>query len=556
MKKMKRFLLIALVAALTATGAEAQSPRANYNFHGDVAEITTRDAGQLDMVFTPENEKLVRSLTIDGPIDGSDIKVIQRILKRNRCEDQNGKSISNYVDLDMRYARIVGGGPSYYSYYRTEHDVIGKSMFTSCSNLRSVVLPERTRRIDDDAFRYCSHLEEVRMPRDVRNIGDHAFGSCYALYRISLPDGVETLGEGCFDGCSSLRDLLLPRTLREMGASCLKDTKLTRLELPRGLTLLGAKALDNVPITSLYLPADTKIGSDFPGYLPNLTEYVVERGSRYYTYEDGVLYDSSGEVLLLYPPRRGGAFTVPSGVKSIDASAFYGSSVTSVSMPSSVTKMGAGVFRDCKNLQQCELSPDLKALSDRTFMGCSSLRRFDLPSGLTAIGAEAFRESGLQSLSMPESLTKIGQSAFHGCKSLAQVEFGEGLNTIGKEAFRDCQALTQAVIPSSATIEKEAFRGCKSLGVITLPQLLASIGDNAFRETAIRTLEIPASVSTIGNKIAEKCKGLQTIVCRATMPPTLGKVSNNKVQVVVPAGCVEAYKKANHWKEFKQITEE
>ena len=126
---------------------------------------------------------------------------------------------------------------------------------------------------------------------------------------------------------------------------------------------------------------------------------------------------------------------------------------------------------------------------------------------------------------------------------------------VGKEAFRDCQALTQVVIPSAATIEKEAFRGCKSLAVISLPELLASIGDNAFRETTIKTLDIPATVSTIGNKIAEKCKNLQMIVCRATTPPNLGKVSNNKVQVAVPAGTVEAYKSAKHWKEFKQIVE-
>ena len=550
-----RFLLVALTVVLAAVGLKAQNARADYNLHGDVAEITTHEVGQLDKVFTPETEKRVRALNIDGPINGDDIKVIQRILKRSSAVDNNGKSISTYVDLDLRYARIVGGGSSYYGSYRTEHDVVGNSMFMSCSHLRSVVLPERTRLIGDNAFRYCNNLEEVRMPRDVRSIGDHAFGGCYALNRISLSDAVETLGEGCFESCSSLRNLDLPRTLREIGPSCFKDTKMTQLNLPRNLTFLGQNALNNMPITSLYIPAATKIGNNYPGYLPNLTEFVVESGSRYYTYENGALFDASGEVLLLYPPKRGGAYTVPNGVKSISASAFAGTTLISVTMPSSVNKMGAGVFSNCKYLQLCDLSSSLKTIPTRTFKGCSNLRNINLPTGLATIDQEAFRESGLQSVVLPASVTSIGQGAFQECKSLSNVEFGSGLNTIGKEAFRDCQALTQVVIPSAATIEKEAFRGCKSLAVISLPELLASIGDNAFRETTIKTLDIPATVSTIGNKIAEKCKNLQMIVCRATTPPNLGKVSNNKVQVAVPAGTVEAYKSAKHWKEFKQIVE-
>lgn len=552
-----RFLVMAIMVTVAVIVAKAQQRdvRADYSFHGDVAEITTHEVGQLEKVFTPESEKRVRALNIEGPINGADIKFLQRILKRGGAEDQNGRSISNYVDLDLRYARIVGGGPSYYSYYRTEHDVIGNSMFVSCSHLRSVVLPERTRSIGNDAFRYCSALTEVKMPRDVRSVGDHAFAGCYNLNRIVLPDGVETLGDGCFDGCTSLRDL----------------------QLPRGLMSLGEKALDNVPLTVMRLPATTRIEKNSPGFMPNLTAYTVESGSRYYTYEDGVLFDVTGEVLLLYPPKRGGNYTVPEGVTRLEASAFRScSNLASVTMPASVVevgdnafascaslrqvtfplslkRLGSGVFEGCKALAYCRYPASLTDVPAKTFKDCASLASVDLPASVATIAREAFKSSGLQAVSLPSTVTLIEEDAFRGCKALAAVELGDNMRLIGKGAFRDCDGLRQLSITAASIIEKEAFRGCKSLAAINLPSQLTTIGDNAFRETAITTLDLPASVTDVGNKIAEKCKNLQTIIVRRAEPPALGKVSNNKVKLVVPAGSEDAYKAANHWKEFKQI---
>lgn len=580
-KKMNTFakysMLTAVLLAAFVVNAQERRTSANYNFHGDVADIGMREPGQLEGAFTPEEMKRVRALHIDGPINGDDIKFLRKILTRSSAEDNNGRSVSNYVDLDLRRARIVGGGAAYYSYYRTEHDVVGKSMFQSCNHLRSIELPERARCIDDDAFRYCSSLEEVVVPWSVRALGKHAFAGCNSLTRINLNDDIEVLPEGCFEDCGSLRNLQLPPTLREIGNRALKGVKVTLLPLPRSLSRMGKDALDKVPLTVFNIPAGMVIDDNDPGHLPMLEEVNVEQGSRSYSCEDGVLYDAGGEVLLLFPARKQGAFSVPQGVRRIEASAFGSCNMlTAVDMASSVQEVGNGAFRDCqalqrvvfaagvtslgtsvlencKRLQACSLPVELKILPPGTFKGCESLRSVDLPACLEVIGEAAFKEAGLRNVVLPVTLKTIEKEAFRSCKSLEGVRFGKGLLTIGKEAFRDCSSLTQVLLPQVLQIDKEAFRGCKALLRIELPQTVSTIGDNAFRETAITCLEIPAGVVKMGDKIAEKCKSLQHIVCHAVAPPELGKVSDNKRQLRVPAASVEAYKKAKHWKEFKNI---
>lgn len=578
MKATQRISVALLFMAVVAMSLSAQGRKPRVNFHGDVAEILTHEAGQLELAFTDDNIKRVRALRIDGPINGTDIKVIRRILSRGSAVDDRGKSISNYVDLDLRGARIVGGGAHYDGSHRTEHDVIGNSMFESCSHLRSIDLPDYVRRIEKDAFRYCSDLEEVRMPRGVREIGVQAFASCRDLRRVIMPDDVELIDHGCFKDCSQLRDLPLPRNLRELGREALMNTKIAQVNLPPNLTAIGEKAFEGTQIKSLYLPALVKVEKDYLGYMPMLEYIEVDRNSRNYTYEDGVLYDASGQVLLLYPARRQGAFSIPNDVTAIAPSAFFGAkNLTEVSFPASireigggaftectalkkcvvpesVTMLGAGVFEGCKALTTCAIYSPISTLPDATFKGCASLQTLELPTTVTAIGPSACKESGLTVVTLPARLMTIDKEAFRSCKHLATVNFNGSLQSIGKEAFRDCTGLGEVNLPSAATIDKEAFRGCKAVKRISLPANLTSIGDNAFRDCDITTLEIPASVTQIGDKIAEKCKNLQTIVLHSVTPPTLGKVSNNKVQVIVPGGSESAYKGQKHWKEFKQIS--
>ena len=123
--------------------------------------------------------------------------------------------------------------------------------------------------------------------------------------------------------------------------------------------------------------------------------------------------------------------------------AFWGcSGLTSVTIPSSVTKIG-----------------------DNTFSGCSGLTSVTIPSSVTEIGSSAFAYCrGLTSVTIPSSVTKIGYETFAYCRGLTSVTIPSSVTEIGDGAFQHCSGLTSVTIPSSVTeIGSSAFSGCSGL---------------------------------------------------------------------------------------------
>ena len=567
------------------------------NTYGDVVEIRLSEPGTLESKMPPEMVNKVRLLHIEGPMDSRDFKFLKKICDRSRCVDGRDKSVDNYIDVELERVRIMSAGSSGLFGSTGSHDVLDDALAYS-SHLRSIVLPERLKRIGNNALHGCSQLEEVIMPPGVRSLGDDAFSGCHRLEFIVLPEGLQEIGQECFSGCEKLRNITIPRSVVEIGEKAFKGTALQRVTLPYGLTSLGSGAFDKTALIELDLPAATRIGDDYLGYMPKLQEIRVENCSRYYTYEDGALYDNTGSVLLLYPAGRNGVAVVPDGVETIGKYAFAGSAIAAVDMPAtvstigyrafaessiesvtlpvSVTSVGESAFESCSRLQRAEM-PGVKAMGKCAFKHCGSLKSFTTSPDITVIPQEAFEECrSLTSVKLPASVTTITMRAFKNCPAIADVEFPIGLTEIGKEAFEGCKALTAIDLPSALkSIGERAFKNCRGLTSVSLPEAcktldkeafrectalthvelgnVTSLGDNALRETAITVLVLPESVTHLGKKVAEKCKELTRIECHAVLPPTLDKESNSKIELRVPATSVSAYRSAKNWKSFKNI---
>ena len=567
---------------------------------GDVLDVDLRQPGTLKDYLSPEEEKLVRCIRLSGTMNGDDAKFIKQIGSRSGARDAQGRSVDNYLDLELERVRIVGGGGSFLT--RTEHDVIASGMFSYMSCLRYVSLPRSLRRIDNEAFEGCGKLEEVKfMPRsNIREIGNESFRGCSRLKRINLPDGLERLGDRCFYGCTELRYIELPLSLREIGKEVFHNVPLSRINLPYDLSYIGADAFDGTNLTTLLLPAGAAIENDSPGYMPKLKEFVVEQGSSRYSIEDGVLYDNTGTKLLCFPPAIKGYFAIPNGVETIKNGAFdqcrslegvtfpeslgvIGSnafnectSLKNIEIPENVKAIGARAFADCKSLSTANVLASVTTLPERMFAGCYSLKSvllsasllkigessfedckslisIDGAEGLTFIGKNAFKKSGIEEMTLPATVMTIEENAFRDCKNLKSLVMLEGVTSIPKEMLRGCEKLVSITLPSSLkTIGENALRDCKSLTSISVPDGVVEISNNAFRGTALSQLTLPASIQSLGEKIVEKCK-MQSITCHATVPPVLKKISEKKTILYVPASSVDAYKQAKPWKDFKNI---
>ena len=77
------------------------------------------------------------------------------------------------------------------------------------------------------------------------------------------------------------------------------------------------------------------------------------------------------------------------------------------------------------------------------FSGCESLINVTIPDSVTSIGAYAFRYcSSLTSVTIPDSVTSIGSAAFGDCSSLTSVTIPNSVTSIGIYAFKNCSSLT------------------------------------------------------------------------------------------------------------------
>ena len=101
-------------------------------------------------------------------------------------------------------------------------------------------------------------------------------------------------------------------------------------------------------------------------------------------------------------------------------------------------------------------------IANRAFYGCTSLTSVTIPNSVTSIGDYAFSNcTSLTSVTIPNSVTNIGNSAFYNCTSLTSVNIPNSVTTIGWEVFQGCTSLTSITIPNSVTsIGNRAFYNC------------------------------------------------------------------------------------------------
>ena len=214
--------------------------------------------------------------------------------------------------------------------------------------------------------------------------------------------------------------------------------------------------------------------------------------------------------------RRGNltSITIPDSVSSIGASAFNGcSGLTSVTIPDSVIIIGVNAFGQCVNLTNIVLSNSLTGISSGMLNSCISLNGITIPNGVTTIDGYAFSGSGLTSITLPDSVTTIKYNAFHRCSSLVSVIIPDSVTSIEKEAFRGCSSLTSITLPDGVTsIEKNTFYECSSLTSIIIPDGVTSIGEKAFDScSSLMNITIPNSVTSIGTLAFFGCSSLTSI---------------------------------------------
>ena len=210
--------------------------------------------------------------------------------------------------------------------------------------------------------------------------------------------------------------------------------------------------------------------------------------------------------------------TIPPSVTSIGAQAFYYCTLNSITIPNSVTSIGNQAFL-YSGIQSITIPNSVTSIGEGMFAR-SGLQSITLPASITSIGAGAFAWCSLAGITIPDSVTSIGNGAFAGCAGLNTITIPDAVTSVGDSAFSDCIYLTGVIMsPNITRIGEYTFSRCYNLSGISIPPGVTSIGDEAFSNSyGLKSVIIPPNVTSIGSRAFADCGNLTHARFRGNAP--------------------------------------
>lgn len=352
---------------------------------------------------------------------------------------ENGvlKNVTNYdLDILMKNPKKFWEGVS----------VIGEGAFKDL-NIRSIVVPQGVRKIENEAFLGCSSLQTVELPEGLREIGAWAFSRANELVSINLPESLERLGKAAFKSCGKLESIVIPSKIKELEQGVFYFAKsLKSVTLPEGLEFIGDWAFERSGIESINLPTSLKsFGKEAFSGCHNLKSIVL-----------------------------------PYGIKEIPKAAFEYSNIEEFVIPESVTQIGESAFSSCNKLKSIALASSVKVIGNGAFSDCENLTSIKLSEGLKIIGGYAFEDcENLTSIKLPESLEKIGDGCFSGAGFTILPKFPKAITKIPQDCFSACNFKTLDIPSHIEEIGPGAFKQFLGSKII-IPKTVKKVGSYAF----------------------------------------------------------------------------
>ena len=428
-----------------------------------------------------------------------------------------------------------------------ELETIGNNLFCECSNLKSITIPNSVTNVARNTFEYCENLENFtgkfasndgrclivngrlvafapagltsyEITNDVEYIEACAFTHCSNLTSITIPDSVTAIGDSVFACCSSLTDITIGKNVETIGYSAFFEcNNITKVYCkpttpPVAESFMLNHSLDlciYVPMESVGAYTSAKIWSSYEsniiGYDFKKGEVVVIRPNNY------EIFYTNGSTKAKTSPHSNSAFDATILSHTYDAN----KRCWIITFDKDISQIGYQAFYDC-GINSITIPDSVTTIGDEAFSRCTVLSEFNGKFAsedgrcLVIDGMlHSFAPGGITSYVIPDSITTIGNSAFYWC-DLTSITIPDSVITIGDKAFSECAHLTDITIGNSVTtIGKSAFYWCECLTNITIPDSVTIIGEEAFCLCSnLTSVTIGDSVTAVGARAFSSCSNL------------------------------------------------
>ncbi len=312
----------------------------------------------------------------------------------------------------------------------------------------------------------------------------------------------------------------------------------------------GREVFADTAITTFPVNMDNVGSSLSKGSCGENLAWNVDKSGILYIYGTGEMNNYNGEWPWSDVEDDIVGIEIGQGVTNISDEAFsFLENLQSVSISSTVTKIGKNAFQNCVSLKNVELYDGLRSIESNAFGVCESLKEITIPASVNNIGTNVFSKcinleainvlSGNRSFStrdgvlyshnidklivypagkkekyfdIPSTVDRIGFGAFADSRNLEGVTIPDTVTSIESQAFYD-SSISEIHIPRSITeIGESSFRGCTNLRVIDIPEGVKKIGDAAFYFCAsVKEINLPGTLSQIVNYAFYGCNSLETV---------------------------------------------
>ena len=369
-----------------------------------------------------------------------------------------------------------------------------------------LVIGEGIENISEEAFVYARDLESVKLSSTVKSIGQRVFYGCENLINVDFAN-VEKIGSMAFYGCVAYKEIKIPETVKEIenyafGYYCNEELD---------------DALAKMENVTIFAKAETRAQE-----YAEINEFAFINLSDYTECFEYLLFDESditGEAQAFLTAYKGCPYSteiiIPEEingykVKILGENLFSGSDVTSVYIPATVIDISKTAFENASCLTQIiyEDGGDYSSV-DGVLYNNDKTRIIKVPEAkteineyseeLTEIYNNAFRNSSVKEVNLPESVKHFEEGAFAFSK-IEKIIIPETIKEIPEMCFYGSQNLKEVVLPETIkSIGANAFSNCAFLENIYLPYGLENIDGAAFHCAGLSAVVIPDSVKNIGN---------------------------------------------------------